>query len=123
MAAVLNSSDFEGIQKLCGDMRYMRIPFEAPDVNVSGVGFTIYDNAVYYGLSKIKGLGAAQAQIEEERKKNGPFRSIADFVIRTWPDAKTFEKFVRANAFRHLCDNRQALLIAWDTVYVRQSSL
>ena len=22
------------------------------------------------------------------------------------------EKFVRANAFRHLCDNRQALLIA-----------
>ena len=119
MAAVLNSSDFDGIQKLCGDMRYMQIPFEAPDVNVSGAGFTIYDNAVYYGLSKIKGLGAAQAQIEEERKKNGPFRSIADFVIRTWPDAKTFEKFVRANAFRHLCDNRQALLIAWDTVYAK----
>ena len=119
MNAVLNSSDFDEIQKLCGDMRYMHIPFEAPDINISNAEFTIYDGAVYYGLSKIKGLGAAQAQIAEERRINGPFRSIADFVIRTRPDAKTYEKFVQAGAFRNLCDNRQALLTTWDMVYAK----
>lgn len=119
MNAVLNSSTFDDIQKLCGDMHYMHIPFEAPDINISDADFTIFDDAVYYGLSKIKGLGSAQAQIALERKQNGPFRDVAEFIIRTRPDAKTFEKFTKAGAFRNLCDNRQALLTTWDTVYAK----
>lgn len=55
----------------------------APAINISEDIFTVVNDAIYFPLSIIRGLGAVKtSEILEERKK-GKFTSFEDFVIRT----------------------------------------
>ena len=55
-----------------------------PDVNESNLKFTVnHDGDIRFGLGAVKGVGEAAVQsIMEERRKNGPFLGIFDFVQR-----------------------------------------
>lgn len=55
-----------------------------PDVNESNLKFTVNRNGnIRFGLGAVKGVGEAAVQsIMEERKENGPFKGIFDFVQR-----------------------------------------
>lgn len=110
MCSVLNSTDFDGIPKLCGDLNRMGITLKGPDVNISKQGFSIYDEKIYFGLGSIKGMGAATSYIEEERRMNGIYRSIGDFMKRTLPSAKIYDAFTKTGAFDQFCTNRKALM-------------
>lgn len=114
MCAVLNDTDFDGVQKLCGDLNRMGIPFEGPDVNISGQGFTIHDGKIYFGLGSIKGMGAATAGIMQERAANGAYRSVGDFMARTLSSKKIYDAFVKTGAFDRFCSNRKALTALTD---------
>ncbi len=114
MCAVLNSTDFDGVQKLCGDLNRMGIPFHGPDINISRQGFSIYDGSIYFGMGSIKGMGTATGYIEEERSKNGPYRSISDFMGRTLTSKSIYGTFVKTGAFDQFCANRKALLALSD---------
>ena len=55
-----------------------------PDVNESNVRFTVNDKGdIRFGLGAIKGVGEnAVKSIIDERRANGPYKDIYDFVER-----------------------------------------
>jgi DNA-directed DNA polymerase III (polc) len=106
MAAVLsrNLSNITEITKFMDECRAMDIQVLGPDVNESILKFSVNKNGnIRFGLAAIKGVGESAAiNIIEERKKNGPFNSIFDFVERvslTACNKKTIESLALAGAF------------------------
>ena len=68
------------------DCRRMGIEVSPPDVNASGVDFTVADGRILFGLSAIKGCGEqASEAISGERAANGPYRDLYDFCGRLDP--------------------------------------
>jgi DNA polymerase III subunit alpha len=86
MAAVLthSQSNIEKITFFLEECRRMNIPVKSPDVNESGVNFSVNKKGdIRYGLGAVKGIGeAAVESLIVERKKNGPFLNIFDFMRR-----------------------------------------
>ncbi|MGI9473056.1 MAG: DNA polymerase III subunit alpha, partial [Rubripirellula sp.] len=109
MAALL-SSDISGrnfkrkdaLVEHMEDCERMEIEVVAPDVNSSAADFSVADGKIHFAMSAIKGCGGATAvSIEQERKKNGPFKDIFDFCERVDPAAcnKTaIETLIKAGA-------------------------
>ncbi len=55
-----------------------------PDINYSGLYFTIKGNDIIYGLAGLKGVGATTVElILKEREANGEFKDFMDFVRRS----------------------------------------
>ena len=82
MSRCLN--DIAKITKLMSECQAMGIPCLGPDVNESQQKFSANKKGeVRFGLSAIKGMGEAAAQsIITERRKNGTYKDIFDFVQR-----------------------------------------
>ena len=82
-----------------------------PDINEGSYGFTAASGGrVIYGLSSIKGVGkGAACDIEKERKENGNFKNLEDFVKRmpSSVNRKSLESLIRAGAFDSLRGNRK----------------
>ncbi|MDR1765249.1 MAG: DNA polymerase III subunit alpha [Lachnospiraceae bacterium] len=93
---------------VCKQMGMRILP---PDVNEGMGSFTVSGDAIRYGLSAIKGVGASLvASLVEERGRGGAFYSMEDFVGRMCVrDAtrKTFESFIRAGALDSLPGTRK----------------
>jgi len=102
-----------------------------PDVNRSGVAFTVEPDprsgkpAIRYALAAIKGVGAqAMGELVAERERGGRFIDLFDFARRI--DAKSFnrrqfESLVKAGAFEALNPNRAQSLAAAELL-LRQAS-
>ncbi|MDR2475625.1 MAG: DNA polymerase III subunit alpha [Bacteroidales bacterium] len=86
MAALLsrNLSNITEITKFMDECKRMNIQVLGPDVNESLFKFSVNKNAdIRFGLGAIKGVGEnAVEAIISERKKNGSFKGIFDFVER-----------------------------------------
>lgn len=86
MAALMTRrfSDIGEITKLMEECQKMKISTLGPDVNESYIEFGVNQKGeIRFGLSAIKGMGGAAAKaIVEERKANGPFKDIYNFVER-----------------------------------------
>ncbi len=84
-----------------------------PHINKSGVDFTVEDNCVRYALSAVKNVGeAGMKAVVEEREKNGPFKSIEDFLQRVDVSAlnkRYVENLAKSGAFECLEPNRAYL--------------
>ncbi|HUU28517.1 MAG TPA: DNA polymerase III subunit alpha [archaeon] len=81
LTSVMNKSDKLAV--FLEECRRMKIKVLPPDVNESGLGFTVIDEGIRFGLAAIKnvGKGAVEA-ILEARKEGGPFRCLGDFLYR-----------------------------------------
>ncbi len=106
MAAVLsrNISNITEITKFMDECKSMNILVLGPDVNESRLKFTVNQGGnIRFGLGAIKGVGeGAVESIVSERQKNGPFKSIFDFVQRVNLNAcnkKNMESLALAGAF------------------------
>ncbi|TWU44990.1 DNA polymerase III subunit alpha [Novipirellula aureliae] len=109
MAALL-SSDISGrnfkrkdaLVEHMEDCDRMGIEIVHPDVNTSDADFSVADGKIFFALSAIKACGGSTAiSIEEERKKNGPFKDIYDFCERVDPSAcnkSAIETLIKAGA-------------------------
>ncbi len=86
MTAILTaeSGDVEKISEIVHECSNMNIKVLPPNVNESFKGFTYIDeNTIRFGLYTIKNLGSDIGEaIIEERKKNGPYTSIGNFLER-----------------------------------------
>lgn len=86
MAALLTrrKNDIKEITKLLDECKSLKIEVLGPDVNESHCNFGVNDKSqIRFGLMAIKGLGESAAEsIVSEREKNGPYKSIFDFVER-----------------------------------------
>ena len=88
-----------------------------PDINMSGVNFTVEDGtAIRYALAAIKNVGdAAMRAVVAERETGGPFESVFDFALRMGAgvvNKRQLENLVRAGAFDELEPNRRKLFEA-----------
>lgn len=106
MAAVLsnNLNNIEEITKFMDDCRVNGMKILGPDINESFTKFTVNkDGNIRFGMAGIKGIGInAVNAIIAERKANGPFRNIFDFVERvpyTMINKKGMEALAYSGAF------------------------
>lgn len=105
MAAVLNcASNIEKITFFMEESKRMGIDVLPPDVNESFKGFAVNKQGqVRFGLGGLKGVGeAAIENLLEERRKDGPFKNIFDFIKRVNQRAvnkKSLEALVMSGAF------------------------
>ena len=126
MASVLNSrlDHPEKVVSSINECFRLKIPVLLPDISRSEEFFTIDQESgspagLRVGLAAIKTVGeAAVRPLVEERKKNGPYKSIDDFCRRA--DARglnrrTMESLVRAGAFDSLAP-RGAVLASLDQI-------
>ncbi len=89
-----------------------------PDVNASGLAFSVEGDAIRVGLGAVKGVGEGAAQaIAEARSREGSFRSAAHLMRTVGERAinrKVVECLVRAGAFDSIHADRGALLAGLD---------
>ena len=92
----------------------MGIEILPPDINESYTNFTsVDDNTIRFGLMAIKGLGIDTVKkIIHERKANGPYGNIEDFLRRVHGDMinrKSMEALILAGAFDGLMERNKLL--------------
>ena len=104
MAAVL-SSELGNAEKLAfflKECREMAIDVKPPDVNTSGLRFSVDRESIRFGMGAIKGVGSSAAEaILEARRADGPFKSLIDFCERVCQSVnrRVMESLCRAGAF------------------------
>ncbi len=105
MAAVLSrAADITEVTKLMDECKAMGINVLGPDVNESVPRFGVNAKGdIRFGMASVKGVGEnAVSAIVNERKANGPYKSIFDFVQRVNLSAcnrKNIENLALAGAF------------------------
>ena len=119
MAAVLTSEleNAEKIAFLISACREMGISILPPDVNSSGISFSVDGPNIRFGLGAIKGMGeGAAGKIIESRKKDGKFKSFLDFCERCGSEinSRMIEHLTRAGALDSLGLKRSQVLAVAD---------
>jgi DNA polymerase-3 subunit alpha len=76
------SGDTDKIIRYIAYSREKGIPILPPDVNESRYAFFPSGNAIRFGLSAIKGLGASAIEVIIEARADRPFESVRDFLSR-----------------------------------------
>ncbi len=106
MAALLsrNISDIVTITKFMDECKRMKIAVKGPDVNESNAKFSANQKGdIRFGLEGIKGVGTnSVVAIINERRENGVYSSIYDFVERVDYHAlnrRTIDTLAMAGAF------------------------
>lgn len=117
MAGVLsrNLSAADKLSKIMDECKRMGIIVKGPDINESGHKFSVTGaGEIRFGLSGIKSVGdSAVNAIVIERKKNGPFKDIYDFVERVNLSAcnrSSIEALALAGAFDSFGIAREMLI-------------
>ena len=116
LSALLSSvsSDSDKTQLYIEEALKKGIKVLPPDINHSMSSFTPDENNIRFGLASIKQVG--EGVIEEiiaEREKNGPFKSIYDYIKRTdikCSNKKTLEGLIKAGAFASIEKSRKQLM-------------
>lgn len=114
MTAVMTAEygDSDKIAQAMEESKRMGITVLPPDINASGVGFTIEEEAIRFGLSAIKnvGIGAIESIIKARDQK--PFTSLQDICSRVdtrLVNRKTLESLIKAGALDQLGGRAQQL--------------
>ncbi len=118
MAAVLSRSlsNIADITKFMDECKAMGIQVLGPDVNESILKFSVdKQKNIRFGMGAIKGVGESAVQnIIEERKKNGPYKDLFDFVERVNLSAcnkKNIESLALAGAFDNFHVQRESFFL------------
>jgi DNA polymerase-3 subunit alpha len=117
MASLLSSekADVEKVGFLIEECKRMGIEVLPPDINESFRDFSVVPgkNQIRFGLLGIKNVGENTVQaIVEERKKNGPYKSLTDFLLRIEPqnlNKKSLESMIKAGVFDRFEERNQLL--------------
>jgi len=96
---------------LVGDARRHEIEIVRPDANCSDARCVVAsDTQVRLGLSGVRGISSTVAEGIVAERRNGPFRSLFDFVRRTSLSRAGIENLIVAGAFDELGLERRELL-------------
>jgi len=104
--------------------REMGIAVLPPDVNVSGMDFTVEGKAVRFGLSAVKNVGesAVESILAARDRIGGRFRSLWQFgaeVDRRLLNKRVIESLIKAGCLDSLGASRSRLAAAVDTALDR----
>lgn len=122
MAALLNSvkDNTDKVAVYIEECKRLKIKVLPPDVNESQEDFSISgNNNIRFGLAAIKNVGlTAVKSIIQERRKNGPYKSYADFCRRQdtkFINKRLLESLIKSGAFDSLGHYRSQLLSTVET--------
>ncbi len=111
----LMTSESGDTAKIIRYMAYCRergIPVLPPDVNESRFAFHPSGKAIRFGLSAIKGVGAAAIEVIANAKEDEPFASVEDFLSRMdlrKVNKRAVESLIKAGALDSLEPDRGGL--------------
>jgi len=112
----------EKLARAVKECKRMKIEVFPPDINLSEAGFTIEKPdgkyGIRFGLSAIKNLGTAAISSILRARKEGKFKSIADFCLRVdlaKVNKKTLESLIKAGAMDRF-GRRSAMLAGIDKI-------
>ena len=112
-----NVDKLQGYKEECKKLGFKVLP---PDINHSDADFAVENGNIRYALGAIKGVGAANMQsIVDERKKNGPYKDMSDFIHRTdfkQINRRQLEQLCKAGAFDCLEKNRGKIFANIETI-------
>ncbi len=117
MSSLLTSDrkDIERISFLIEECKRMKIEVLPPDINESFVFFSVVPGKmqIRFGLAAIKnvGMGITEA-IVEERKANGHYKSLNDFIARVRDknlNRKSLESMAKAGVFDNIMERNSIL--------------
>ena len=130
MSAVLSaeSGDTDMIGEIVTECRRMGVPVLPPDVNESYSQFTVVKGSatdaqskyhrIRFGLVTIKNFGqGVSTAIIDERKRGGPFKSLADFLDRVKDrnlNKKSLEALIKSGALDCFGEDRGIMLANMD---------
>jgi len=135
----LEMSDTDNTFKNIAECRERGIAVLPPDVNESREDFTVLPNQVgeslrpiRFGLGAVRGVGGKAVEaIIAARESGGPFRSLADFCLRTQGqqvNKKVVESLIKCGAFDFTGESRRRLLdgvervMQWATAKARAAA-
>ena len=112
------------------DCLHKKVTIHGVDINRSEPSFSVEGQgeglSIRYALGAVKNVGAeAMASICQERRDNGAFTSLDDFIRRLPKDGgnkRQLENLIKAGAFDCLHNNRRQLIKNVDQI-IAQSSL
>jgi DNA polymerase III subunit alpha len=106
-------SNTEKLSEFFEELKRLNIKVQRPCINECYEDFVPNENVLLYSLGAIKNVGyEAISQLVLERKKNGKFKSISDFINRVDPkniNKLQLEGLVKSGAFDSIFDNRKVL--------------
>ena len=122
MAACISCEmgDTDKVVELMEDCSGFGIDVLPPDINESGLDFTVVrDGVIRFGLGAVKNVGSAAAEsIIAEREKNGDYKSIFDLCERVDPGSVTrgcIEALMKGGCFDELPGRRAQQLAVLET--------
>ncbi|RMD85437.1 MAG: DNA polymerase III subunit alpha [Candidatus Dadabacteria bacterium] len=110
--------DTDKVYKNLADCRQHGIRVLPPDVNHSRAEFTVCPEGIRFGLGAVKGVGEKAIEAIVEARREGPFRSLADFCLRVDSahlNRRMIEGLIKAGAFDSIDPNRARLLAGVET--------
>ena len=118
MASLLTSerNDIERIGFLIGECKKMKIEVLPPDINESFRNFSVVPKLkkIRFGLLAIKNVGTNIVEsIVKERKENGKFSSMENFISRIKSNdlnKKSLESLIKTGAFDNFGERNQLFL-------------
>ncbi|MCD0477787.1 DNA polymerase III subunit alpha [Chryseobacterium sp. LC2016-29] len=112
VSAINNGGGFYRTEVYVHEAKMAGATIHNPCVNLSEFQTTVYGTDVYLGLMHIEKLEATIKQvIPEERKNNGDYRSLEDFVKRVSIGIETLQTLIFIGAFRCTGKQKHELLI------------
>lgn len=147
LAALLTNdrASTDDVVKDIAECRAMGVPVLPPDVNESGIHFTVVGaarggagaadakdgrgatQAIRFGLAAVKNVGESALQsVLSARDKGGPFRGLLDFCERVdlqKVNRKVIESLIQCGAFDSLGGNRAQYLAYLDRALERAAAV
>lgn len=107
-----NKDKAGAINKYILDARYFNVGIMPPNINHSGMNFTVDKDKVLFGLSAIGGIGESLSkQIIEERENNGIYKSFNDLIQRLSLGKASVIALIKSGAIP--CKNKREKLISY----------
>lgn len=116
MAALLtaDAGDVEKVAEIVGECVRMGITVLPPSINESSGTFTVLDEkTIRFGMYSIKNFGTGVADsIAEERRANGPYKHLGDFLSRVTDknlNKKSLESLIQCGALDEYAERGQLM--------------
>jgi DNA polymerase-3 subunit alpha len=128
MTSVLTAfrDNAEKVAAAIAECRRLGIDVRTPDVHRSGLGFTVEDEAIRFGLLAVKNVGESAIQsIIDAREEGGEFRSLTDFCSRVdvrLANRKVLESLAKVGALNVFGHPAQVLLGLDDALAAGQAA-
>ncbi len=122
MAAIMTSvmNNINKVSEYIQTSRNMGMEILPPDINEGEGGFSVSGKNIRYGMSAIKSVGHPVIEaLIEERKKNGPFKNLEDFITRLSDremNKRAVENLIKAGAMDTLAGNRRQKMMVYQQI-------